>query len=101
MPQRNYCKKCKREVPSGSQCSLCGAKLTKAGERLSFGMVHRPVEDWFSWNAVLRLIVPVIALVVARLLLNEQLNHWHWLGVAVVMAGLAVHVFGARRWRGV
>ena len=49
----------------------------------------------------LALLVPVIALVVARLLLNEQLNHWHWLGVAVVMAGLAVHVFGARRWRGV
>lgn len=63
MPQRNYCKKCKREVPPGSQCSLCGAKLTKAGERLSYGMVHRPVEDWFSWNAVLRLLVPVIALV--------------------------------------
>ena len=63
MPQRNYCKKCKREVPSGSQCALCGAKLTKAGERLSFGITQRPVEDWFCWNAVLRLIVPVIALV--------------------------------------
>lgn len=71
MPQRNYCKKCKREVPSGSQCTFCGAKLTKAGERLSFGVVHRPAEDWFSWNAVLRLIVPVIVLVCLATLFIE------------------------------
>ena len=71
MPLMNYCKKCKAEVPSGDACPFCGAKLTKTGERLSFGGEHIPVRDWFCWNAMLRIVVPVIALVLLLTIVIE------------------------------
>ena len=40
------------------------------------------------------LLVPVLALLVARVVLNEHMNGWHWAGVAVVMLALLVQVFG-------
>lgn len=40
------------------------------------------------------LLVPVLALLVGRFLLNEQLGIWHWLGIATVLGGLLLHVFG-------
>lgn len=46
--------------------------------------------------APLSLLVPVVALLVAQVFLRESLNSWQWIGVAVVMAALAVQVFGAR-----
>lgn len=46
--------------------------------------------------APLSLLVPVIALLVAKLFLNEYMNGWHWAGVLVVMLGLAVQVLGGR-----
>ncbi|MDD3212966.1 MAG: hypothetical protein PHY64_04805 [Eubacteriales bacterium] len=63
MPLVNYCKKCKTERPNGETCPVCGAKLTKSGVRLSFWLDRAPVKDWFSWNAVLRVAVSVMALV--------------------------------------
>ena len=42
----------------------------------------------------LSLLVPVLALLVARIVLDEQMNGWHWAGVAVVMLALLVQVFG-------
>lgn len=71
MPWLNYCKKCKAEVPVGEYCPLCSGKLTKAGERLSFGMVRTPVRDWFSWNQALRIALPTLLLVAAVTLLIE------------------------------
>ena len=63
MPYTNYCKKCNTETPPTDSCPHCGAKLTKAGERLAFTVARVPVRDWFSWNAMLRVVVPVIGLV--------------------------------------
>lgn len=71
MPLVNYCRKCKAEVSNGSVCPRCGSKLTKAGERLSFHYKRTPVTDWFSWNAMLRVAVPVMALVMLTALLAE------------------------------
>jgi hypothetical protein len=65
MPLTNYCARCKAEVPPQSVCPRCGKKLAKSGERLSFTVQRRPVEDWFYWNAVLRVVVPVLLLVLA------------------------------------
>lgn len=63
MPLGNYCKKCRVEVPNGETCPHCGARLTRAGTRLSCRMDRTPATDWFSWNEVLRVAVPVITLV--------------------------------------
>ncbi len=65
MPLTNYCTHCKTEVPPQSVCPHCGKKLAKSGERLSFTVERRPVDDWFHWNAVLRVAVPVLVLVFA------------------------------------
>ncbi len=63
MPITNYCKRCKAEMPAGELCPRCGAKLTRAGERLTFEVMRTPATDWFCWNAMLRVVVPVIGLV--------------------------------------
>lgn len=47
----------------------------------------------------LALLVPVIAMIAAFLLIDERLNGWQWLGSAVVMSALLVHIFGARFMR--
>ena len=60
MPLANYCRKCKAEVPVGESCPYCGAKLTKTGERLSFGVSRAPWRDWFSWNRLLRVGLPYV-----------------------------------------
>ncbi len=74
MPMVNYCKKCKAEVPAGERCSRCGNKLTKTGERLSIHYQRVPVSDWFCWNAMLRVVVPVITLVLGTVVLAEALT---------------------------
>lgn len=74
MPLVNYCKKCKAEVPNGETCPRCGAGLTKAGARLSFRTERTPVLDWFSWNGVLRVVVPVITLVLMISVLAEAVT---------------------------
>ena len=42
------------------------------------------------------LLVPVVALLVGYIVLDERLGLWHWLGIAVVMGGLLLHLFGGR-----
>ena len=69
----NYCKKCKAEVPAGEACSRCGTKLTKTGERLSWTRTRVPVRDWFSWNAMLRVVVPVIVIILTATILIESI----------------------------
>lgn len=46
----------------------CGAKLTRGGERLAFSQTRMPATDWFCWNAMLRVVVPVIALVLIAIM---------------------------------
>ncbi len=62
MPWMNYCKKCGAETPRGESCPFCGGKLTKAGERLSFGCARTVIGDWFAWNAALRVVLPALCL---------------------------------------
>lgn len=73
MPVTNYCRKCKADAPMGEVCPRCGGKLTKTGERLSIEIKRIPVTDWFSWNAMLRIVVPVVALVLFTTVLLEGL----------------------------
>ena len=70
----NWCKKCAAEVPPGESCPYCGAKLAKTGERLSFGGERLPVRDWFSWNAALRVVVPVLGTVLLLTVVVEALT---------------------------
>lgn len=49
--------------------------------------------------APLSLMVPVIGLVSSALLLDERLVLWQWVGGFVVLAGLAINIFGPQLWR--
>lgn len=71
MPLVNYCKKCKAETPVGDSCPYCGAKLTQTGEQISFGTVHLPQKDWFAWNQLLRIVLPVVFLVLVAVTAAE------------------------------
>lgn len=42
------------------------------------------------------LLVPVVALLVGYVVLNERLGIWHWLGIITVVCGLLLHIFGKR-----
>ena len=42
------------------------------------------------------LLVPVVALLIGYVMLDERLGIWHWLGIGVVMSGLLIHIFGSR-----
>ena len=63
MPLVNYCRKCKAETPLGESCPYCGGKLAATGEQISFGLMRRPVKEWFAWNHILRIALPVWLLV--------------------------------------
>ena len=63
MPLVNYCKKCRAEVPVGESCPYCGGKLAQTGEQISFGVVREPVKEWFAWNSLLRIALPVLGLI--------------------------------------
>ena len=63
MPLVNYCRKCKAETPLGESCPYCGGKLAQTGEQISFGLMRRPEKEWFCWNNLLRIALPVLMLV--------------------------------------
>lgn len=46
--------------------------------------------------APLSLLIPVVGLICADWVLDEQLGPWQWVGGAVVLIGLMVNLFGAR-----
>lgn len=71
VPYAQYCKKCKAEVPLGETCAYCGKKLPKTGRMLSFGVTHLPVRDWFCWNDLLRVALPVLLCITLGTLLAE------------------------------
>ena len=71
MPLVNYCKKCKAEVPLGEMCPHCGGRLTASGEQLSFGLTRRVVKEWFAWNNLLRIALPVWVLVLVMIIASE------------------------------
>ena len=62
MPLTSYCKKCARDVPVGERCPHCGGKLPVSAVRLAWCVDHAPLRDWMSWNAVMRIALPVLLL---------------------------------------
>ncbi len=73
MPLTSYCKKCGKDVPVASLCPDCGAKLAANTVRLAWCVEHRPAADWMCWNAVVRLICPVLAVTILLVVLLEAL----------------------------
>lgn len=71
MPLVNYCRKCKAEVALGESCQYCGGKLASTGEQVSFGVVRAPVKEWFAWNNLLRVALPVLLIVTLTVLCAE------------------------------
>ena len=47
--------------------------------------------------APLALLVPVVGLAIGSLFLHEPLNGYHWLGIGLMILGLALHVFSVDR----
>ena len=62
MPLTSYCKKCACDVPVGESCPHCKAKLAAGSVRLAWCVDHTPVRDWMCWNAVMRIALPVLGL---------------------------------------
>ena len=100
MPLTSYCKKCARDVPVGERCPHCGAKLPANTVRLAWCVDHAPLRDWMSWNAVMRIALPVLMLAMVLAVLLEGVTG----GVAGVeailreglpLSLLGVAVFGA------
>ncbi len=68
-----YCKKCARDVPPGETCPRCGGKLPKSSLRVAWCVDHAPVRDWMSWNAAMRLLLPLTGVILLIVLLLEAL----------------------------
>lgn len=85
MPVMAFCKKCKQEVAPDSVCSLCGQKLPAGSLRLSWTYEHAPVRDFLSWNSILRVALPVLALLVL-LVIGVEWARKGLLGVQLLMA---------------
>ena len=73
MPLTSYCKKCARDVPVGDICPDCGGKLAASAVRLAWCVDHHPVRDWMCWNAVMRLLLPVMAATILLVILLEAI----------------------------
>lgn len=73
-------------MPVSSVCPNCGAKLAANTVRLAWCVEHHPVRDWMCWNAVMRLILPVLgATLVLVILLEAILGGLS--GVAALLSG--------------
>lgn len=71
MPLTSYCKKCGQDVPVSSFCPYCRSKLAPNTVRLAWCVDHHPVRDWMCWNAVMRLLLPVMAATILLVILME------------------------------
>ncbi|MBQ4581570.1 MAG: hypothetical protein IJA83_13000 [Clostridia bacterium] len=60
IPLTSYCKKCGQDVPVSAFCPHCRSKLAANTVRLAWCVEHHPVRDWMCWNAVMRLLLPVV-----------------------------------------
>lgn len=70
-PLTSYCKKCGQDVPVASFCPNCRAKLAANTVRLAWCVDHHPVRDWMCWNAVMRLLLPVLGATLVLVILLE------------------------------
>ena len=94
IPLTSYCKKCGQDVPVSDFCPHCRGKLAANTVRLAWCVEHHPVRDWICWNAVMRLLLPVLGATLVLVILLEAiiggLN-----GVAMLLdGGLLVSLTG-------
>ena len=86
IPLTSYCKKCGQDVPVSDFCPHCRGKLAANTVRLAWCVEHHPVRDWMCWNAVMRLLLPVLGATLLLVILLEAiiggLN-----GVAMLLGG--------------
>lgn len=73
MPLTSYCKKCGQDVPVSSFCPHCRSKLAPNTVRLAWCVDHHPVRDWMCWNAVMRLLLPVMTATILLVILLEAI----------------------------
>lgn len=66
-----YCKKCAREVDPGEVCPFCGTRLGKNAAHAAWCVERRPLRDWMSWNAVMRVLLPAALVILLLVLLAE------------------------------
>ena len=94
IPLTSYCKKCGQDVPVSSFCPNCRSKLAANTVRLAWCVEHHPVRDWMCWNAVMRLLLPVVGATLGLILLMEGLLGG-MTGVAALLGnGLVVTLLG-------
>lgn len=74
-------------MPRGDHCPECGGKLASGAVRLAWCVEHTPVRDWMSWNAVLRIVLPVLGMTLLLTLAAEA--------VIGGVAGIAALLTGA------
>ena len=86
LPLTSYCKKCGQDVPVSSFCPNCRSKLAANTVRRAWCVEHHPVRDWMCWNAVMRLLLPVLgATLVLGILLEAVFGGLT--GVAMLLSG--------------
>lgn len=74
MPMSCTCKQCGREAPPAAVCAYCGAKLNPNQAHAMWRMERRPVADWMCWNAIMRVVLPVLAAVLLLVMWVECLS---------------------------
>lgn len=73
-------------MPVASFCPNCRAKLAANTVRLAWCVDHHPVRDWMCWNAIMRLLLPVLGATLALVLLLEAIAGGPS-GVAAMLGG--------------
>ena len=86
----SYCKKCGQDVPVSDICENCGAKLQKSSVRVAWCIEHDPVKDWINWNSAMRILLPLVATVLALILLLEGLAGGAEAVEALLQSGLLI-----------
>ena len=94
MPRTAYCKKCRTEVPFGPVCPRCGGKLPRSAAHLLWQVEHTPLRDWMSWNAAMRVLLPVLGLVLLLALLLETVSGGARAAERLLLGGFALALTG-------
>ncbi len=94
MPITAYCKKCARDVAPGERCPHCGGKLAKSAVRVAWCAEHHPVSDWISWNAAMRILLPLAGMVFLLVLLLEAMAGGLQAGDDLLRGGLLFALLG-------
>ena len=77
-----------------SVCPNCRAKLAPNTVRLAWCVEHHPVRDWMCWNAVMRLLLPVLCATLLLVLLLEGIMGGVTGIAALLSSGLITTLLG-------